>query len=64
MLAENAVPMPASGRARPVFNCSNIRFMSPLPSDMLPMTSDTAVTVFSSPQNVPSRPRKISRPVM
>ena len=62
MLAENAVPMPASGLARPDFNCSNIRFTSPLPSVMLPMTSDTDPTVFSSPQNVPSRPRKISTP--
>ena len=56
--------MPASGRASPDFNCSNIVLTSPLPIDMSAITSDTAPIVFSSPQNVPSRPRKIIKPVM
>jgi hypothetical protein len=62
--AEKAVPMPASGRASPVLSCSNSALRSPEPTDIPAITSDTAPTVFSRPQKVPSRPRKISRPVM
>ncbi len=64
MEVENAVPMPSSGRARPAFNWLNNWFRSPEPTDMLPMTSATEPMVRSSPQKVPSRPRKISSPVM
>ena len=64
MEEENAVPMPCSGLARPVFNCSNITLMSPPPTLMPPITSAMEDTVSSRPQNVPSRPRKISSPVM
>ena len=64
MEAENAVPMPASGRASPDFNCSNIALTSPEPTDIAPITSATEPIVRSRPQNVPSRPRKISSPVM
>ena len=56
--------MPCSGLARPDFSWSNITLTSPEPTDMLPITSETAPTVSSRPQNVPSRPRKISSPVM
>ena len=56
--------MPASGRASPDFNCSNIALTSPPPTDIAAITSDTAPIVFSRPQNVPSRPRKIISPVM
>ncbi len=64
MEAENAVPMPCSGLARPAFSCSNRALMSPEPTDMPLMTPPTEPTVSSRPQNVPSRPRKISSPVM
>ena len=58
------MPIPASGCASSDFNCSNIVFTSPPPSDMWAITSDTAPIVFSNPQNVPSKPRKIINPVM
>ncbi len=64
MEEENAVPMPCSGLARPVFSWSNRALMSPEPTDMPLITSATAPTVSSRPQKVPSRPRKISSPVM
>ena len=61
---ENAVPMPFSGRASPDFSCSNNALMSPEPTDIELITSPTDDTVSSSPQNVPSRPRKIKSPTM
>ncbi len=63
-MQENAVPMPRNGCARPDFSCSNSALMSPEPTDMPVMTSLTERTVSSRPQKVPSRPRKMSRPVM
>ncbi len=64
MELENAVPMPCSGRASPALSCSNMALMSPEPTERLPITSLTDPTVSSSPQNVPSSPRKISNPVV
>jgi hypothetical protein len=64
MEAEKAVPMPRSGLPSPVLSCSNRALMSPEPTDMPLMTSAMAAMVSSRPQNVPSRPRKISSPVM
>ena len=63
MEAENAVPIPCKGLASPVFNCSNSTFKSPEPTDMPPITSAIDAMVSNSPQKVPSRPRKISKPV-
>ena len=64
MEAENAVPMPASGAARPPLSWSNIWVTSPEPTDRVEITPPIECTVRSSPQKVPSRPRKISSPVM
>ena len=64
MEAENAVPMPRSGCVSPALSWLNSWFRSPEPTDMLPITSEIDPMVSSSPQKVPSRPRKISSPIM
>ena len=60
---ENEIPMPLSGAARPSLSASKVAPASPptlSPSKTLP----TDETVSIRPQKVPSRPRKISSPVM
>ena len=60
---ENEMPMPLSGAARPSRSESNVALASP-PTFRLLITAPTEPTVSIKPQNVPSRPRKISSPVM
>ena len=63
MEEEKATDMPRSGCASPDFSWLNSWLMSPEPTDMSAITSATEPIVSSSPQKVPSRPRKISSPV-
>jgi hypothetical protein len=58
-----AVPMPESGVSRPRFKSSKRAAGSPAEPLKPAMVSPTAFTVSSRPQNVPSRPRKISKPI-
>ena len=60
---ENEMPMPLSGAASPSRSVSNVALASP-PTFRLLITPPTEVTVSIRPQKVPSRPRKISSPVM
>ena len=55
--------MPDSGDSRPCLRVLNITARSSVFIVMLLMTSAIAWTVPSRPQNVPSRPRKMQRPV-
>ncbi len=57
------MPMPLSGAARPSRSESKVDCASP-PTLRVLMTLPTEPTVTIRPQNVPSRPRKTSRPVM
>ena len=54
--------MPRSGAARPFFNSSKTVTLSPARVSIELMVLPTDVMVSSRPQNVPSRPRKTSRP--
>ncbi len=58
-----AVPMPESGLDRPDLRSSNMIAGSAVTPLRPAIVSPTALTVFSRPQKVPSRPRKISRPI-
>ncbi len=64
MEAEKATDMPRSGWASPVLSWLKSWLMSPEPTDISAITSATEPMVWISPQKVPSRPRKISSPVM
>ena len=55
--------MPASGAARPAFSESSTAPLSPEPGSSDWMVSLIEPMVASRPQKVPSRPRKIRRPV-
>ena len=57
------MPMPPSGAASPSLSASNTASASP-PTFRPSMTLPTEPTVSIRPQNVPSRPRNTSSPVM
>ena len=60
---EKAVPMPSSSAASPDFSDCSTSDASPEPRSSVAMVSPIEPMVCSNPQNVPSRPRKISRPI-
>ena len=58
-----AVPIPESGALSPAWRSLNSAETSPACVLRLAITPETAPTVSSRPQKVPSRPRKIRRPI-
>ncbi len=58
-----AVPMPDSGWVRPCLSWVKSAAGSPVPTERLATAAPTELTVPSSPQKVPSSPRKTIRPI-